>query len=389
MTELNIRALDPIGQPIPNAIITCYVLDTNLLPCPFEPKIKQQANFYSGAASFAVAMGAAHPGPYFVYGTVQAAGLNTGYFPKNGGFGVPWDGKETLNISVPLSFKHQFKTAPRFWAGNMCGSRVQGVAAVPGGAKDASLVLSWFYDRYDAADRAAIRRAWHVRGLTHVLLSWPDSRSFGQSPQQFLATCQELIGAGFYPCVMLSSKDQDVPDVNAIMNGLVPVLQDLVGIVPMFCVGWELSLWLSPTQVQQLIDQTSTLLKRQPGTLLYVHFQEGYPSFQQAGGIVSDFWNPNVGKLTGLLYQKKLSQNDAEFLDSLKDCLERFGGGFNMIKGFDFVALELTAAQQFNGSCSEAEGDRIGQLAMNAPKVNGVGVMGSGNGGQRWLGNLG
>jgi hypothetical protein len=273
-----------------------------------------------------------------------------------------------------------FKPAPRFWRANMCGTRVPNLPPVDGGASNPSLVLSWFYDRYSAEDRQTIRVYWRMKGYTHVLLSWPDSRAAGYSIQQFRMTCQELIASGFYPCVMLSSKDHDAPDVNSIINGLIPVLNELVGIVPMFCVGWELSLWLTPTQVQQLIDRISPLVMKQTGTLLYVHFQQGYPSFQQDGGVVADFWNPNVGKLTGLLYQKIIDQNDAEFLDSLKDCLERFAGGWGMVAGFDFVALELTAMYQFNGSVSEVEGDRIGTLAINAPKINGVGVSGSGNG---------
>ena len=273
-----------------------------------------------------------------------------------------------------------FQPAPHFWRANMCGARVPNLPPVDGGAADPSLVLSWFYDRYSASDRARIRDTWRARNLTHVLLSWPDSRAYGQSIAQFKATCQELIANGFYPCVMLSSKDHDAPDVNSIVNGLIPVLSELVGLVPMFCIGWELSLWLTPTQVDQLIRRLCPLCLAQPGTLTYVHFQQGYPSFQQDGGTVADFWNPYVGLLTGLLYQKLIDQNDAQFLDSLKDCLERFGGGWGMVLGFDFVGLELTAMYQFDGSVSEAEGNRIGQLAINAPKVNSVGVMGSGNG---------
>ena len=292
--------------------------------------------------------------------------------------------REQIRLSpeyVALHTKPAFQPAPRFWKGNMCGVRVPGAPAVNGGARDASLILSWFYDRYPVEWRATIRRTWKDRGLTHVLLSWPDARSTGMSLDAFTAICQELIADGFYPCVFLTSKDHDRADVPTILAGLEPVLDALVGLVPMFCIGWELSLWLSPTQVQQLIDAIAPrILQQQPDTRVYVHFQEGYPSFQQPGKTVADFWNPNVGKLTGLLYQKLLSQNDAQFRDSLKDCLERFGGGFGMVKGFDFVALELTAMQQFNGTCSEAEGNRIGRIAVDAPRVNGVYVMGSGNG---------
>lgn len=371
--ELNVNAVGSDGTPVPSPIITLYVLDVNWHECPMEPRIRQQANFFASDKTFEQATGT--KGPFSVYASVMAAGYNPAYVPM-----TPWDGKATLNISVTLSFKQPFKTAPRFWKANMCGVRVPGAKPVDGGAADASLILSWFYDRYDSFDRNSITRAWEAKGYSHVLLSWPDSRAAGKTPQQFKNTCQELIDNSFFPCVMLSSKDHDPPDVPTIVDGLSHVLPALVGVVPMFCIGWELSLWLSPTQVQELIDILSPICLRQAGTLVYVHFQEGYPSFQQPGGTVADFWNPNVGKLTGLLYQKILSQNDAQFLDSLNDCLQRFGGGFGMVKGFDFVALELTAAQQFNGTCSEAEGNRIGRLAINAPQVNGVGVNGSGNG---------
>jgi len=200
-----------------------------------------------------------------------------------------------------------------------------------------------------------------------------------------------LIRDGFYPCVMLSSKDFDAPDVHWITADWTVLLPSLVGVVPMFCVGWELSLWLSPTQVQQLNDWLAAyVLPKEPRTLLYDHFQEGYMSFQQDGGTIADFWKLQVGKLTGVLAQKRLNDNDAEFLDWLHDCLTRMAGNFNMPSDsgfghpFDFVGLELTAMAQFNGTCTEAEGDRVGRLAINAPKEAGpagfVGVMGSGNG---------
>ena len=50
-------------------------------------------------------------------------------------------------------YAHGSRPAPppvdlRAWKGNICGVHVPGLPAVPGGAADASLVLSWFYDRY-------------------------------------------------------------------------------------------------------------------------------------------------------------------------------------------------------------------------------------------------
>jgi hypothetical protein len=317
-------------------------------------------------------------GPDVYTVTIAAPGYQTRVIPMN----LADSGDILIGLESGSGPIGPFKPAPRYWKGNMCGVRIGGLPAIDGGAADPSLVLSWFYDRHNDADRATIRFHWLQRGYTHVLLSWPDSRAAGFSIEQFKATCEELIFSGFYPCVMLSSKDHDPADVTAITNGLMPVLNALVGVVPMFCMGWELSLWLSPEQVDLLIRRVAPVCLQQPGTLTYVHFQQGYPSFQKDGGTVADFWNQYQGLLTGLLYQKMIDQNDAQFLDSLKDCLERFAGGWGMVPGFDFVALELSAMYQYNGSMSEAQGDHIGTVAINAPKVNGVGVMGSGNGQQ-------
>jgi hypothetical protein len=289
---------------------------------------------------------------------------------------------------------HQpFKPAPRFWSGQMCGIRLPGAPPVSGGAPDASLILSWMLDHYPPDWQAKIRAQWKALGYTHVLLSWPDSRAAGATVASFATTCQELIADGFFPCVFLSSKDFDPPDVPAILASVLPLLDVLVGIVPMFSIGWELSLWLSPTQVQLLIDAIAPRCLKQPGTLVYVHFQEGYASYQQPGEFFKDFWNPNVGKLTGVLHQKILSQTPAEYRSDsggLSDVLERFAGGFGVAPDsgfghpFDLVALEITAAQQFAGTCSEAQGDVLGRWAINTPAVNGplgpVSVQGSGNG---------
>lgn len=282
-----------------------------------------------------------------------------------------------------------FTPAPREWSGNMCGVRVPGLPPVAGGADDPSLVLSWFYDRYSPADCARIRSAWAARGYHDVLLSWPDSRAIGATPASFAATCHELIAAGFRPCPMLCSKDVDAPDVPAILASVGALLPLIVGVVPRVCIGWELSLWLTPTQVQQLIDAIAPPFVA-AGARVYVHFQQKYMAFQQPGGFISDFWNANVGKLTGVLAQRDQYANDHDTLDWINDCLERCAGRFNMpaviidSHPVDFIALELTALEQFAGSMTEADGNRVGQLCINAPAVSGpagtVRVMGSGNG---------
>jgi len=284
-----------------------------------------------------------------------------------------------------------FKPAPRFYRGNMCGVRVPGLPAIAGGANDPSLVLSWLYDRYNPEDRKRIRGVWKTQNYLDVLLSWPDSRAYGQTPQQFRETIDELLAEDFFPCPMLCSKDHDPHDVYGVKQNIEPILPYLIDVVPRICIGWELSLWLTPTQVQELIDWLAPMFTP-AGTRVYVHFQEGYMAFQQPGQFIADFWKANVGLLTGVLAQKKLSHDNAQFRDWIGDCLTRMAGNFNMPTDsgfghpFDFVMLEISAQPQFNGGLSEAEGDTLGQFALNSPPASGpagiVRVQGSGNGSQ-------
>lgn len=296
--------------------------------------------------------------------------------------------KQLRALYVALGLTPPFEPAPRYWAANMCGIRVSGLPAVPGGASDPSLFLSWFYDRYDAPTRAIIRQAMKGAGCTHWLLSWPDSRAAGYSSLGFVATCAELVADGFYPCPMLYSKDYDPSDFADIMANIQPVLPLLIGLAPAVCIGWELSIALSPTTVQQLIDAIAPQFTPS-STPVYVHFQPGYFAFQQPGQPTAAFWIANVGKLTGVLRQRNPEEDNGDksaYQSRVKDCLDRFAGGFGFPKDsgfghpFDDVELEITASQQFNGSMTEADGNLWGDAAIATPPSGAVKVMGSGNG---------
>lgn len=282
----------------------------------------------------------------------------------------------------------------RWWRGDFDGISVPGLPAVPGGsAVDPAQVFTMFIDRYGASDQAKIFAAYAARGYTHFQLSWPDSRDgAGQSIAQFVATCQLVKANGFYPCIFLSAKGLDPADVPAIYTGLVPLIAALqaANCIPIACVGWELSIWLDPGQVQDLIDRLALLLV--PATHLYVHFQEGYSSFQEPGNTTSAFWILNVGKLTGLLRQRNISQEFAggAYQARIQDTLARFSGqfGYPADSGFghpfDNVEFEYAASIRFNngqaGGITEAEAQQLGKDAICTPPVGGVGVMGFGNG---------
>ena len=288
-----------------------------------------------------------------------------------------------------------WRPAPRDYSGNMCGIYIEGLPPIPGGGSNPSLFLSWFYDRYDAPTRARIRAEYARRGFTDWLMSWPDSRAVGATPDSFAATCQELVDAGFVVTAMMCSKDFDPSDVPELKRRIAPALQTLTRVAGRICVGWELSIWLQPVQVQELTDWMAPLVTPWGGKL-YVHFQQGYASFDIDGPNASfaGYWNRNIGKLTGLLHQRVQDGPDqwgkAEYQARLVDILDRFAGGYfcspdsGFGHPFDCIALEITAMDAFNRNLSEAEQDGWAVTAVTTTPVNGpygpVRVMGSGNG---------
>ena len=278
--------------------------------------------------------------------------------------------------------------APRAYAGQMCGVHVPSLPPVAGGGADDSLVLSWFYPRYEnPTDRARIREAWGTK-YPDALMSWQDDAAASFSYEQIVESRQELCAAGFRPCEMLASKyyspAKDGPGTWALIQ---PMLERFIAAdcISRYCVGWELDLFNDYTSLQYLIDKIAPLVAPRP---LYVHFSPGYADWRpdHPGSTFAEFWNAQVGKLTGLLHQAVTTWSEDEYRGRLTDILERFAGGFGVVPDsgfghpFDLVELEITAIDQFNGHCTEEQGDARARFALGTPAVKGVSVMGSGNG---------
>lgn len=286
--------------------------------------------------------------------------------------------------------------APRTYDGNMCGVRIPGAPAVPGGA-DSSLILSWFYPRYPPEWRAQIRAAWKRRGQIDVLVSWPDDQIFGLSPAQHVAMCLELVADGFRPNDFLSAKptsSDQIRDGQGTLDNILLVLPLLIaaGAISRVCLAWEACLWLSPADVALLRDTLCPPLVA-AGIKVYFHGGPGKSSWQYDGQNFADFWNASVGKFTGLYHEKIIDQSPEEYRGEsggLNDVLIRFAGNFGVTADsgfghpFDCIALEITAQTQFDGTTTEGEGDAYGTWAIDTPPQGGpagfVGVMGSGNG---------
>lgn len=341
-------------------------------------------------------------------GTLQLAGTAAPYGPKGGGepVSIPAVVNPTIRVGNSPSnpqdvqlpactpFKRPFVPAPREYEGNMCGVQIAGLPPIPGGSSDPSLVVSWLAFQYDAPTRQIVYANHVGKGLIDFLVSWPDFQDAGGSPQGFQAHCREVIAAGLRPCAMLSAKptsSANIRDVNGTLANIQLVLSLLLGIVPRFCLGWELSLWLSPEDVQWLTDQLYAAILGS-GAQFFVHFQAGYFSYQPNGQQTGAYWQANVGKLSGLLHQRNFADSPdyGSYQARIVDCLQRFAGQFFCPSDrgdgtpFVFIALEITAMAAFNDGMPESQQDGWGNAALTTPGVMGplglVAVSGSGNG---------
>lgn len=281
--------------------------------------------------------------------------------------------------------------APRTFSGNLCGVRVPGLPFVNGGSADTSLVLSWFYPRYsNPADRAKIRQAWADRGYWDVTTSWQDDADIGLSYEQIVEYRQELCVEGFRPAEMLLSKVYSPRDDAAgCLQILQPMLDQFLAAdcISRYSVGWELNLFNTYASLQALTDAIAPQVLAK-NRMLYVHFSPGYADWRpdHPGSTFAEYWNAQVGKLCGLWHQAVSDWSPDEYRGRLADILERFNGagGTSPDSGFghpfDLIELEITAIDQFYGTCTEAQGDAKGTFAIDSPPIGNCRVMGSGNG---------
>lgn len=381
---VEITAVDPQGHPVAGVEITVYNAANGHITSRYSDGSGYTNNGLLGAPGDLCTL---LSNGYRFTGSTADPHIGNVPSPQYYTFTAEPDQKIVVTVEP---FRRPSREFPRFWKGQMCGLRLPYLPNVGTGAKEDSLFLSWLYHLYSRPTRDRIRRD-YLRRYSHWLMSWPDAQDAGLTPNQFIAVCREIEDEGGHVCVMLSAKPTNsgnVRDLNGTLANIALVLIPLLNAgIRGFCVGWELSLWLSPLDVQFLIDIISPIVMAVVGRL-YVHFQQGYGSFQQDGKFFADFWNANVGKLTGILRQEIITQTPQQRrYDSggVVDVLIRFSGYYGVAPGFDDVELEISAQLQFDGQMTEDQGDALGQWAIDAPPQTGPGgaiarVNGSGNG---------
>lgn len=242
------------------------------------------------------------------------------------------------------------------------GVEVAGLPFVPGGSSEhPERVLTYFFDLYPAAWQQSILDAHWVRGYTHFVLSWPDSRErAGRSLSQFVATCQRVKAYGFYVHVKLGSKDFDPRDQTLAQwqAALDPVLDALFAAQAID----EASFWEYDsfnTDGQPAIDVHKYFGRRchEHGVSFWCHFLPEHGFWCPEG--YAFWWNALGADVDGLDYQADSGWDVGELQSRLVDNLKRLGTAHKL------RAFELTASRQFSGDHpTEDEANAIGFCAL-------------------------
>lgn len=262
----------------------------------------------------------------------------------------------------------------RRFRGDLCGIRIPDL---PHGRDN--VLFTPAYKVYDAETRARVRDAYKARGYTHFPVGAPNADVYRglyphvpHTPDMWADMLEELWINGLIPVVFMI---EDLPRWDDHQAQLMPYLTHprLQELIKVAAVGWETNMFMKGDVLQKCIDLIKEHL---PECLLYVHFTSGHacgadettPGLNERG-----WWEHQIGKLQGILYQHGPEFDAASLQDRLQDFTIRFQNGHNgWPKGhFDTVAFEYSAYYDFWKGQDEAVGIRKGDAAMQVDGVIG------------------
>lgn len=284
--------------------------------------------------------------------------------------------------------------ASLWWRGNAFSVTIPGLPWLPGltSSVNPERCLTWFLWHPLWADWVDTILTLHAeRGYTHFTLSWVDARDFGLTIEQFVAICVRVRSWGFEVHVMFEAKDGPATDQtwdSYWATNIAPVLQALIAAnaIQHACPGWEFDGWNIPGGPTQTIIDGFAAICGPADVKLWMHFNAGKTAWFADGSNRFAWWQDQVGKLDGLLYQcfptapwgvPEQGWDPGTMQARIADTTNRDA---NFIAGvFKFVVWENGAAKQFDDPAfDENQTDMIGWLALCSP--GGCAVSGFGEG---------
>lgn len=268
----------------------------------------------------------------------------------------------------PGSYDHTLPWTPPedrdYSRGNAFAVTINNLPFVLGGSSlHPERLITWFFDRFPPEWQVEIIRQYRdIRKYRHFVLSWPDSRAYGCTLQQFRTTCETIKAAGLYPHVKLASKDFDPRDQSFEQwrAALSPVLEALAGVAEEYGV-WEWNLFNVPGRPTVDTFKWIGNLAHQQGASFWLHFSPHVTSWFADGDPRGryGFYTDLGTDVNGLDYQTDPAWDVPMMQARIVDTLVQFGRQGNVHK---IRLFEDQASYQFDGPVTEDDGDLRGYL---------------------------
>lgn len=328
----------------------------------------------------------------------------------------------------------------RYYRGQFCGIRIPGAPFVPGAnPANTDLVMTCLLDNYPEAIREDFLEQYATAGLTHLQRSIGHAFAYGVDYAAFEALsrrAREVYGL-FCDQWLLGVKETDAGYRANEMGGLPPLPDDKVlwvggqdgafwtprlrpivarmldaGIVDSACVCWQMDGMQQSAPGNPTLSTIAAVASLLPQSIpLFTHWINEAMAWWKTGGedwtdahgtiFVDDrfsFWRACGPYLTGAYHQGNTTlarTNQVQYQGRQRDTLNPFAGDTSkgvtgqstrsgVPENFRLVEFECTAQDQFNGECSELEGDLVGNI-LACTKADGFDawVSGYGNGARR------
>jgi len=320
---------------------------------------------------------------------------------------------------APVTYDHVLPFVPppprtlAFYRGNFCGLQMPGAPLVPGGSSD--VMMAALLDNYPLDNQKRYLQQYAEDGFTHLQRSIGHSIFYGHSVRDHIELSKRAQGDyGLFADEWFLCEEwghvfrQDVAFWKEKLDRIIDELLE-AGVIDHSCIGWQLDKYNAPGN--QLIEIIKYIAEKLPQDVpLFAHYMNEALAWWKTGG---EIWTDEYGSinvvdrftwwaamqpyLTGGHHQGNttMARTDPQlYQDKMKDTLDPFSGHTgkgNMgrsrrgggEKDFALVAFESTAQDQFDGRCSEDEGDLVGYLLTCTTSYNGKGMSGYGNGARR------
>lgn len=303
-----------------------------------------------------------------------------------------------------------------FYRGQFCGLRVAGAPVVPGSNPDnPECVMACLLDNYPKWVQDEFLRLYCGYGYTHLQRSLGHALGYGATIDQFNELSKRAQRLGLFADVWFIANEFPGFEPNRDASFWGPKLEPFIdsmlaaSAIDVACPCWQMDQIMQGAPGNATISIIAYVANKLPGTIpVFTHWMNDALAWWKTGGEVwtdpqhwptginvydrFTFWLAMQPYLTGAHYQGNttMARTDPQtFQGHLRDTLNPFNDGkmgYATRRGFGekfrLLITECTAQDQFNGTCSELEGDGVGYLltCTKGDHNNGGVMSGYGNG---------